>query len=70
MTTDSAIIQNVVQQITGIGTNAIPKPWGIFAPAITAVVTAITAFIIRFFEKKALVKQLTANQTTPKNESK
>ena len=51
---DSALIQQVTQEITGLGVSFLPIHYQLFAPAIGAIITAITAAIIRHVEKKKI----------------
>ena len=51
---DSALIQQVTQEITGLGVSFLPLHYQLFAPAIAAIITAITAAIIRHIEKKKI----------------
>jgi hypothetical protein len=51
---DSALIQQVTQEITGLGVSFLPPYYQLFAPAISAIITAITAAIIRHVEKKKI----------------
>ena len=51
---DSALIQQVTQEITGLGVSFLPPYYQLFAPAIGAIITAITAAIIRHVEKKKI----------------
>ena len=51
---DSALIQQVTQEITGLGVSFLPLQYQLFAPAISAIITAITAAIIRHVEKKKI----------------
>lgn len=51
---DSALIQQVTQEITGVGVSFLPLQYQLFAPAISAIITAITAAIIRHVEKKKI----------------
>lgn len=51
---DSALIQQVTQEITGLGVSFLPLHYQLFAPAIGAIITAITAAIIRHVEKKKI----------------
>jgi len=51
---DSALIQQVTQEITGLGVSFLPLHYQLFAPAISAIITAITAAIIRHVEKKKI----------------
>lgn len=48
---DSAGIQEAVQQAGQIGINFLPGDWQILAPAISSILTLITAAIIRAWEK-------------------
>lgn len=56
---DSADIQNTVSVAVKTGEGFLPGAWKALAPVLTAIATAITAAIIRLFEKRALVKKLT-----------
>ena len=51
---DSALIQQVTQEITGLGVSFLPPYYQLFAPAIGAIITTITAAIIRHVEKKKI----------------
>ena len=48
---DSAGIQQAVQQAGQVGTSFLPGDWQILAPAISSILTLITAAIIRAVEK-------------------
>jgi len=54
---DSAGIQQAVQQAADIGTSFLPGDWQILAPAISSVLTLITAAIIRAWEKAQIRKE-------------
>lgn len=51
---DSTSIQNIVQNVAGIGLNLLPNNFQILAPAISSLITILTAAIIRYFEKKKI----------------
>ena len=59
---DSAAIQQVVQSVTDTGTSFLPGAYKLLAPAISAVVTLITAAIIRAVEKGAMKKKQRAER--------
>ena len=54
---DSAGIQEAVQQAGQIGINFLPGDWQILGPAISSVLTLITAAIIRAWEKGQIKRQ-------------
>lgn len=54
---DSAAIQEVVQIVTTTGTSFLPGAYKLLAPAISALVTLITAAIIRAIEKGGMKKK-------------
>ena len=54
---DSAAIQEVVQSVTNTGTQFLPGAYKLLAPAISAVITLITAAIIRAIEKSKIEKR-------------
>ena len=51
---DSSAIQETVKIATEAGILFLPEHFKLLAPAISALITAITAAIIRHFEKKNL----------------
>jgi hypothetical protein len=51
---DSTLIQQITQEVTGVGLTFLPLKYQLFAPAIGAIITAITAAIIRHVEKKKI----------------
>jgi hypothetical protein len=54
---DSAAIQHAVQTATNAGTQFLPGAYQLFAPGITAIVTLITAAIIRAVEKRNIKRK-------------
>lgn len=54
---DSAGIQEIVQSVTNTGTQFLPGAYKLLAPAISAVITLITAAIIRAIEKGKINKR-------------
>ena len=54
---DSAAIQEIIQTGAGVGLQFLPSNFQILAPAISSILTIITAAIIRFFEKKRIERE-------------
>lgn len=54
---DSLQIQKTVETVSNIGINLLPGDWQILAPAISSILTLITAAIIRAIEKAQIKKE-------------
>ena len=51
---DSTAIQETVGILTNTGLNFLPEHLRLLAPALSALITAITAAFIRYFEKRKI----------------
>lgn len=54
---DSAAIQETVQTISKTGLSLLPPDWQILAPALSSIITIITAAIIRAWEKNKIRRE-------------
>lgn len=54
---DSAGIQELIQTGAGLGVQLLPQNFQILAPAISSVLTILTAAVIRYFEKRRIEKE-------------
>ena len=54
---DSSAIQQAVQQAGQVGISFLPGDWQILAPAISSILTLITAAIIRAWEKGQMKRE-------------